>query len=67
LFFLKRVLDTNDRFLRKIEIMDVLALTNGYADFHQRLGKMVVATSKAGIPVTCDDLVRKLLIPSKLY
>ena len=76
----QRVLDTNDRFLRKIkvgladtekgherecqfdiavgsEIMAVLALTTGYADFRKRLGDMVVASSRAGVPITADDLV----------
>jgi len=75
----QRVLDTNDRFLRKIrvglsntekgherdcqfdiavasEIMAVLALTTGYADFRNRLGNMVVASSKQGVPITADDL-----------
>jgi len=75
----QRVLDTNDRFLRKIrvglsptekgherecqfdiavasEIMAVLALTTGYADFRTRLGNMVVASSKQGVPITADDL-----------
>ncbi|KAL1944657.1 hypothetical protein VTO73DRAFT_3087 [Trametes versicolor] len=74
-----RVLDTNDRFLRKItigqnpteqghervagfdiavasECMAVLALTTGLADMRERLGAMVVATSKRGEPVTADDL-----------
>ncbi|XP_067848210.1 C-1-tetrahydrofolate synthase, cytoplasmic isoform X2 [Heptranchias perlo] len=75
----QRVMDTNDRFLRKItigqsstekgftrttqfditvasEIMAVLALTDGLQDMRQRLGKMVVASSKKGEPVTTDDL-----------
>ncbi|XP_053882382.1 C-1-tetrahydrofolate synthase, cytoplasmic isoform X2 [Malaclemys terrapin pileata] len=75
----QRVMDTNDRFLRKItigqsptekgftrtaqfditvasEIMAVLALTDGLADMRRRLGKMVVASSKKGEPVTTDDL-----------
>ncbi|EFX76603.1 hypothetical protein DAPPUDRAFT_198836 [Daphnia pulex] len=75
----QRVMDTNDRFLRKIrvglsdtekgherdcqfdisvasEIMAVLALTTGYADFRSRLGQMVVASSKQGVPITADDL-----------
>ncbi|GBG62154.1 hypothetical protein CBR_g29353 [Chara braunii] len=75
----KRVMDTNDRFLRKItvgqgpdekgftrqtgfdiavasEIMAVLALTTSLADLRERLGRMVVATSKAGDPITADDL-----------
>ncbi|EIW85187.1 FTHFS-domain-containing protein [Coniophora puteana RWD-64-598 SS2] len=74
-----RVLDTNDRFLRKItlgrnptekghereagfdiavasECMAVLALTTGLNDMRERLGAMVVATSKSGEPVTADDL-----------
>ncbi|KAG6933275.1 methylenetetrahydrofolate dehydrogenase, cyclohydrolase and formyltetrahydrofolate synthetase 1, partial [Chelydra serpentina] len=75
----QRVMDTNDRFLRKItigqsptekgftrtaqfditvasEIMAVLALTDGLGDMRRRLGKMVVASSKKGEPVTTDDL-----------
>ncbi|XP_067411026.1 C-1-tetrahydrofolate synthase, cytoplasmic [Emydura macquarii macquarii] len=75
----QRVMDTNDRFLRKItigqsptekgfmrtaqfditvasEIMAVLALTDGLEDMRRRLGKMVVASSKKGEPVTTDDL-----------
>ncbi|XP_050406303.1 C-1-tetrahydrofolate synthase, cytoplasmic [Patella vulgata] len=75
----QRVLDTNDRFLRKItvgqgpqekghtrktqfditvasEIMAILALTTGLGDMRERLGKMVVASSKAGVPITADDL-----------
>lgn len=74
-----RVLDVNDRFLRKItvgqapteqghsrttgfdisvasEVMAVLALTTGLADMRERLGAMVVATSKRGEPVTADDI-----------
>jgi len=74
-----RVLDTNDRFLRKItigqnpteqghervtgfdisvasECMAVLALTIGLKDMQERLGAMVVATSKQGDPITADDL-----------
>lgn len=74
-----RVLDTNDRFLRKItigqakteegfaretgfdiavasEIMAVLALTTDLEDMRERFGKMVVASSKAGVPITADDL-----------
>lgn len=38
------------------EIMAVLALTTDLADMRDRLGKMVVATSKSGMPVTTDDL-----------
>jgi methylenetetrahydrofolate dehydrogenase (NADP+)/methenyltetrahydrofolate cyclohydrolase/formyltetrahydrofolate synthetase len=75
----QRVIDTNDRFLRKItigqsptekgfsreclfditvasEIMAVLALTTSLSDMRQRLGRMVVASSKAGEPITADDL-----------
>jgi len=75
----QRVLDTNDRFLRKItvgqgpaekgreretqfdiavasEIMAVLALTNSIADMRDRFAKMVVATSRAGEPITADDI-----------
>lgn len=74
-----RVIDTNDRFLRKVqiglnpteqgrsretgfditvasEVMAVLALTTGLRDMRQRLGRMVVATSRAGVPITADDL-----------
>ncbi|NXD08860.1 C1TC protein, partial [Nothocercus nigrocapillus] len=75
----QRVLDTNDRFLRRItigqsptekgfsrtaqfditvasEIMAVLALADGLDDMRTRLGRMVVASSKRGEPVTADDL-----------
>ncbi|CAM6120144.1 unnamed protein product [Calypogeia fissa] len=75
----KRVVDVNDRFLRKItvgegpeekgmtretgydiavasEIMAVLALTTSLTDMRERLGNMVVGTSKAGDPITADDL-----------
>ncbi|KAF8759700.1 FTHFS protein [Rhizoctonia solani] len=74
-----RVLDVNDRFLRKItvgqnptemghtretgfdisvasECMAVLALSNSLADMRDRLGRMVVATSKNGDPITADDV-----------
>ncbi|KAF8507340.1 C-1-tetrahydrofolate synthase [Hysterangium stoloniferum] len=74
-----RVLDVNDRFLRKISIgqnptekgherdagfdisvasecMAVLALSNSLADMRERLGAMVVATSKQGDPITADDI-----------
>ncbi|GCC40283.1 hypothetical protein chiPu_0024181, partial [Chiloscyllium punctatum] len=36
--------------------MAVLALTDGLKDMRARLGKMVVASSKKGEPVTTDDL-----------
>jgi formate--tetrahydrofolate ligase len=75
----KRVLDTNDRFLRKItvgqgpqekgktretgfdiavasEIMAILALAGSLGDMRERLGKIVVANSRDGKPVTADDL-----------
>ena len=74
-----RVLDVNDRFLRKItvgqniteqghervtgfdisvasEVMAVLALATSLKDMQVRLGKMVVATSKRGDPITADDI-----------
>ncbi|KAH7107811.1 FTHFS-domain-containing protein [Auriculariales sp. MPI-PUGE-AT-0066] len=74
-----RVLDVNDRFLRKItigqndtekghdrvtgfdisvasEAMAVLALSTDLKDMRERLGAMVVATSKAGAPITADDI-----------
>ncbi|KAF8476115.1 formate--tetrahydrofolate ligase-domain-containing protein [Kalaharituber pfeilii] len=38
------------------ECMAVLALSNDLADMRERLGRMVVASSKSGQPVTCDDL-----------
>uniref|UniRef100_A0A8C5T8N5 formate--tetrahydrofolate ligase n=1 Tax=Malurus cyaneus samueli TaxID=2593467 RepID=A0A8C5T8N5_9PASS len=65
----QRVVDTNDRFLRKItvgqaqfdiavasEIMAILALTTSLQDMKERLGKMVVANDKKGEPVTAEDL-----------
>ena len=36
--------------------MAVLALTTSLADMRGRLGRMVVASSRAGEPVTTDDL-----------
>ena len=38
------------------EIMAILALTTDLADMRERFGRIVVATSKAGDPVTLDDL-----------
>ncbi|KAJ6807590.1 formate--tetrahydrofolate ligase [Iris pallida] len=75
----RRVMDVNDRFLRKItvgqgpdekgmvretgfdisvasEIMAVLALTTSLSDMRERLGRMVIGNSKAGEPITADDL-----------
>ena len=74
-----RVLDVNDRYLRKItigqaptekgltretafdiavasEVMAVLALSKDLADMRVRLGRMVVASSKAGEPITAEDI-----------
>lgn len=42
------------------EIMAVLALTTNLEDMRERLGKMVFASSKAGDPITADDLVSNL-------
>ncbi len=75
----RRVMDTNDRFLREImvglgkeeqgfehrsgfditvasEIMAILALTTSLEDMRERLGRMVVATSKSGEAITAEDL-----------
>jgi formyltetrahydrofolate synthetase len=38
------------------EIMAILALTTDLADMRERFGRIVVATSKDGDPVTLDDL-----------
>ncbi|KAF8451770.1 formate--tetrahydrofolate ligase-domain-containing protein [Terfezia claveryi] len=38
------------------EVMAVLALSNDLADMRERLGRMVIGSSKSGEPVTCDDL-----------
>lgn len=38
------------------EIMAILALTTSLQDMRKRLGDIVVAYSKAGQPVTADDL-----------
>lgn len=38
------------------ECMAILALSNSLDDMRERLGRMVVATSKNGDPVTCDDI-----------
>ncbi|CAK9780867.1 putative folic acid and derivative metabolism-related protein [Cutaneotrichosporon oleaginosum] len=74
-----RVLDVNDRYLRKItvgqaptekgftretafdiavasEVMAVLALATDVADMRERLGRMVVASSKKGEPITAEDI-----------
>ncbi|KAK9454588.1 formate--tetrahydrofolate ligase-domain-containing protein [Dipodascopsis uninucleata] len=38
------------------ECMAVLALSNSLSDMRERLGRMVVASSKSGEPITCDDI-----------
>lgn len=38
------------------ECMAILALSNDLADMRERLGRMVIATSRRGDPVTCDDI-----------
>jgi methylenetetrahydrofolate dehydrogenase (NADP+)/methenyltetrahydrofolate cyclohydrolase/formyltetrahydrofolate synthetase len=75
----RRVVDTNDRFLRTIttgegpdekgftrqtgfditvasEIMAILALTSSLTDMRERLGRMVIGTSRSGEAITADDL-----------
>ena len=38
------------------EVMAILALTTGLQDLRQRLGRIVVGTTRAGKPVTAEDL-----------
>jgi len=38
------------------EIMAILALTTGLGDMRERLGRMVIGTSRAGEAITADDL-----------
>ena len=38
------------------EVMAILALTTGLHDLRQRLGRIVVAHTRSGAPVTADDL-----------
>ncbi|KAJ3056546.1 tetrahydrofolate synthase [Rhizophlyctis rosea] len=38
------------------EVMAVLALTTGLENMRERLGRMVVASSRSGEPVTADDI-----------
>jgi len=38
------------------ECMAILALSNDLRDLRERLGRMVIGSSKAGEPVTCDDI-----------
>ncbi|HLE15541.1 MAG TPA: formate--tetrahydrofolate ligase [Anaerolineales bacterium] len=74
----RRVVDTNDRFLREIEIglgpeehmprrtgfditvaseiMAILALTTSLEDMRDRMGRIVIGTSKAGEAITAEDL-----------
>jgi methylenetetrahydrofolate dehydrogenase (NADP+)/methenyltetrahydrofolate cyclohydrolase/formyltetrahydrofolate synthetase len=36
--------------------MAILALSNNLGDMRERLGRMVIGTSRSGDPVTCDDI-----------
>lgn len=38
------------------ECMAILALSSDLSDLRERLGRMVVASSRSGEPVTCDDI-----------
>lgn len=38
------------------ECMAILALSNDLRDMRERLGRIVIGSSKAGEPVTCDDI-----------
>ena len=38
------------------EIMAILALTTSLTDMRERLGRMMIGTSRAGDPITADDL-----------
>jgi formyltetrahydrofolate synthetase len=38
------------------EIMAILALTTDLRDMRERLGRMVIGTNYAGVPITADDL-----------
>ena len=38
------------------ECMAILALSNDLGDMRERLGRMVIATTRRGDPVTCDDI-----------
>ncbi|PNH35585.1 hypothetical protein VD0002_g4191 [Verticillium dahliae] len=38
------------------ECMAILALSTSLSDLRERLGRMVVASSRSGDPVTCDDI-----------
>ncbi len=74
----RRVVDTNDRFLREIEIglgpeeqmprrtgfditvasevMAILALTTSLEDMRERMGRIVIGTSRQGEAITAEDL-----------
>lgn len=36
--------------------MAILAVTTSLADMRERLGRIVIGSSRAGVPVTADDL-----------
>ena len=36
--------------------MAILALANSLEDMRERLGRMVIGSSKAGVPITCEDI-----------
>ncbi len=38
------------------ELMAILALASGLEDLRHRIGRVVVALDKSGLPVTCEDL-----------
>lgn len=38
------------------ECMAILALSSGLKDLRERLGRMVIGSSRSGDPVTCDDI-----------
>lgn len=38
------------------ECMAVLALANSLSDMRERLGRIVIGASKAGVPITCEDI-----------
>ncbi|KIM93050.1 hypothetical protein OIDMADRAFT_184928 [Oidiodendron maius Zn] len=38
------------------ECMAILALSNDLSDMRERLGRMVIGSSRSGEPVTCDDI-----------
>ncbi|CCE61559.1 hypothetical protein TPHA_0A04840 [Tetrapisispora phaffii CBS 4417] len=38
------------------ECMAILALSDSLSDMRERLGRIVIGTSKAGVPITCEDI-----------